>query len=271
MTPVWTESEQRLITGLAVGMGRMLSDLPASGIGQRGYVWDMACSEFESGCFALWNLGVALTATKDRKNISRDVASKLGIPAGSFKFLPEGDIRRILSRGPNTRSPLTEEIIEAYLDAAHSLGSLAPSRSTTRDSSSRYLGCGDVFQPHPVYEHEFGALIDTGYMEQCEGGVVCWSEKITPHMCNCYLWQRPSSYMDFEAVEALSKEALSLVPEEKRNRLHELASKHQERDFILILKQQFGGLFITHDPDGTPRPWPGDLRLARLVRYQLRG
>lgn len=118
---------------------------------------------------------------------------------------------------------------------------------------------------------EIEALERLGYIE-AQGQEACWTDKIAPAMQAAWLWDEMGRSRQAVEEERLAKEsaaALAAVSAFTRWRLRRAARRKSELDFAILLRDRFGGLFWTKNPDGSRRP-DSSVALVQAVYRALR-
>lgn len=263
--------EMQLMVELAVGIARRLATTvggPEAGYPEPGYVWHGASSDFENGCAVLWHLGAAQAAyggDQPIKNLRHDdavpaVTRKRGFPP-YFRPLAPDEVRATLGQGLPDDSPSLEEMLSAYIGLVCDYGAEGSKLSSERDP----------FLPPEQFRREIEALERLGYLER-RGREVLWTDKMAPTMQAAWLWQedgRSRHSVEEEALEQECAAALAATPAFTKWRLRRAARRSSELDFATILRDRFGGLYWTKNPDGSPRP-SSSVALLKAVRRALR-
>lgn len=267
---MWFLPERQLVAELSVGLARRLNSILSSKndgkwMTQEGYVHHLYTSDFENGCNVLWRLDVARAACgceEDRKELSFGTVVEEKIWPPYFRFYSEAAIRkRLAAEIPSTAPPL-DEILPAYLSVACDYGPSGSSLSSRREP----------FIPQREYLNEINLLAHCGYMGHLGEGVL-WTDQIGPAMQSAYLWERDNQSSETVAEAKLKKEclaALELTPEPTKRALAKEALRLSELDFAILLRDKFDGLYWGKNPDGTPRPDPGDIRFLKVMYKSLR-
>ena len=259
MTEDWTLPERYLSIELAIGIARRLTTIlsPSSEefserIGS-GYLWHMHTSDFTRGCHILWKLEVAYAAygsESHRKGFTfTNVIYEKAEPP-YFSFLNLEEIRKKLNEGFPKTAPNLEEIIGAYIAIVCNYGPMDALLSTNREP----------FYPQKEYIREVSALKKVGYLKEIDSKVI-WTEKIAPIMQQAHLWERDGRSSEAVRKELISEKSDSLLkdtPEMTIRILRREAKHSSELDFVVLLRDQFDGLFIRKNPGGTERTGQSD-------------
>src|SRR3979490_513859 len=175
----------RLAAELAVGLARRLWMTLHYDATDAGFCWHMFQSTFVEGCYALWELGVALAGTgeSDDPGMTRQqcVAYAKQHPGDKrfdldqqclFKFFPAPETRAGVLAYGELPDALFERLLAAYVDNACEWG----------PDGTPLCSDQDPFKPTVEFEREVDALVACGYAERC-GDMVKWTDKIAPVMC----------------------------------------------------------------------------------------
>jgi hypothetical protein len=176
----------RLAAELAVGLARRLWMTLHYDATDAGFCWHMFQSTFVEGCYALWELGVALASTGERDDpgMTRQqcVAYARQHPGDKrfdldqqclFKFFPAPETRAGVLAYGELPAALFGRLLAAYVDNACHYG---PDEETLLYSGP------EPFKPTVEFEDEIAALVACGYAERC-GAMVKWTDKIASVLC----------------------------------------------------------------------------------------
>jgi ribosomal protein L7/L12 len=195
----------RLAAELAVGLARRLWMALGHGATDAGFCWTHFQTTFIEGCYALWELDVALAGTEfggedgplgsDQGMTWQQYAAHARQDPREerfaqqwFKFLPAPETRAgVLAHG-ELPGALFERLLAAYVDNACVYGP-----DGTQLCSDR-----EPFKPTVEFEREIGALVECGYAERC-GDMVKWTDKIAAVMQVADFWEAPAVVMPDEA------------------------------------------------------------------------
>ncbi|MFK7814934.1 MAG: hypothetical protein AB8B92_01220 [Gammaproteobacteria bacterium] len=261
MSQNWSLPERKLVSELCVGMARNMSDVLTIAEGE--YYWHMATSCFEKGCNILWKLGVAVGATESGEadiTFQEEIAEQV-FPS-RYKFLSPNEIRSKILDGVYPASlTTTEEIISSYLGVVCDYGPNELLLSASRAE----------FKPQEVYLKEIDALVNMGYLER-HGSNVMWTDKISIAMKNNYFWDEGGSSSDLqqENIEQECIRLLDQIPEHTKLVLAKEAKQLSQLKFMLLLHDQFNGLFMSKNPDGSKRSDISNPQLVFAIQDYLR-
>ena len=218
----------RLAAELAVGLARRLWMTLHYDATDAGFCWHMFQTTFVEGCYALWELGVALAGTgeSDDPGMTRQqcVAYAKQYPGDKrfdldqqslFKFFPAPETRAGVLGYGELPDALFQRLLATYVDNACHYG---PDEETLLYSGP------EPFKPTVEFEDEIAALVACGYAERC-GAMVKWTDKIASVMCPEGFWADPTPPITLphdmlERVNELLQDgnpiaAMALVREEK--------------------------------------------------------
>ena len=180
----------RLAAELAVGLARRLWMTLHYDATDAGFCWHMFQSTFVEGCYALWELGVALAGTgeSDDPGMTRQqcVAYAKQHPGDKrfdldqqclFKFFPAPETRAGVLGYGELPDALFERLLAAYIENACEYG----------PDGTQLCSDQGLFKPTVEFEREIGALVECGYAERCED-MVKWTDKIAPVMRAEHCW-----------------------------------------------------------------------------------
>ena len=200
----------RLAAELAVGLARRLWMTLHYDATDAGFCWHMFQSTFVEGCYALWELGVALAGTgeSDDPGMTRQqcVAYAKQHPGDKrfdldqqclFKFFPAPETRAGVLGYGELPDALFERLLAAYVDNACHYG---PDEETLLYSGP------EPFKPTVEFECEIAALIECGYAERC-GAMVKWTDKIAPvmHPEGCWVDPTPPITLPPDVLERVNE------------------------------------------------------------------
>ena len=260
MSKNWSLPERKLIAELCVGMARNMSGVLTSA--KDGYYWHMATACFEQGCIMLWKLDVAVGATQSGESdiqFVEDISKK--VKPSSYKFLSSDQIRKKVLESLYPVCPSTEEIISSYLGVVCDYGATELLLPTTREE----------FKPQKMYLKELDALANMGYLERRDSNFI-WTDKITPAMEANYFWNESGSNNDDVQKKDITQECIRLLdqtPKHTKLVLAKEAKQLSQLKFMLLLHDQFDGLFMSKNPDGTKRLDVSDTRLVFEIQEHL--
>ena len=199
----------RLAAELAVGLARRLWMTLHYDATDAGFCWHMFQSTFVEGCYALWELGVALAGTgeSDDPGMTRQqcVAYAKQHPGDKrfdldqqclFKFFPAPETRAgVLGYGA-LPDALFERLLAAYIENACMYG----------PDGTQLCSDQGLFKPTIEFEGEIGALVACGYAERC-GAMVKWTDKIAPVMCpeGCWVDPTPPITLPHDVLERVNE------------------------------------------------------------------
>lgn len=270
----WTLPERQLSIELSIGIARRLTTIlspSSSEFSERigpGYLWHMHTSDFTRGCDILWKLEVAYAAYGQesyRKDFTvKNVKYEKTWPP-YFRFLNTEEIREKLNKGFPAAAPLPGKVIEAYISIVCNYGARDALLSTSREP----------FYSQKEYVREISALEKTDYLKTT-GSQVIWTKKIAPFMQQSGLWERDGRPSDAVRRELVSKKCDALLkntPEMTVRILQRKAQNSSELDFVVLLREQFDGLYIRKYPDGTERTGlsdPVEILVVKEIYRKLR-
>ena len=110
------------------------------------------------------------------------------------------------------------------------------------------------------------------YVER-RGMEVVWTDKIAPAMRAAYLWTddgQSSQAVEEAAFATECSDLLAQTPEITKRRLALEAARLSELDFVLLLRDQFDGLYLKTNPDGSLRAQTTDVRVVKAVYRALK-
>lgn len=201
-------SETALVTELAVGIARRLTDILArtsvADGAPPGHLHHAYTSAFEQGCGLLWNMGLA-TAADGAGPVALGVSQ--GIPA-YFKLMDDAAIRQTLSEEMLPTTPPLPVLLEAFIALACDYGA---------DAARRLPHTRTPFSPAPVNAAVVDALAEHGYLDRVEGDRFTWSDNIAPVMVAAYFWDEDGQNLSELAaaqVELEARRALDTLPPE---------------------------------------------------------
>ena len=185
----------RLAAELAVGLARRLWMTLHYDATDAGFCWHMFQTAFVDGCYALWELGVALAGTgeSDDPGMTRQqcVAYAKQHPGDKrfdpdqqslFKFFPAAETRAGMLGCDELPDALFERLLAAYVDNACHYG---PDEETLLYSGP------EPFKPTVEFACEIAALVECGYAER-HGDTIKWTDKMAPVLQSEGRWVDPA-------------------------------------------------------------------------------
>jgi hypothetical protein len=264
--PAWSLPERHLVTELAVGIARRLyAILTAQGAPEPGYLHHYYTTHFENGCGVLWRLGVAVAAydsEPERKGLAYGTITNEKVWPPYFKPFEAQEIRTALAGKAPASAPPLQEVIDAYISLACDYGPTGSALPAKREP----------FSPQAQYNREVEALIRFGFAERC-GSQARWTNKIAPAMRYACVWEddgRNSSDVAAQATAAECAALLAQTPDLTKRVLAQEAPRLSEMDFVLLLRDEFDGLYLKKNPDGSRRPEPAPALVIRAIYRALR-
>jgi hypothetical protein len=182
-------ARMRLAAELAVGLARRLWMTLGPEATDAGFCWTNFQSTFVEGCYALWELGVALAGTEDGDQgitWQQYIASAKQHPREArfgeqwFKFFPAPEIRAGVLAYGELPDALFERLLVAYVDNACEWG----------PDGTQLCSGPEPFKPTVEFEREIAALVECGYAECC-ADMVKWTDKMAPVMRAEHCWEDP--------------------------------------------------------------------------------
>jgi hypothetical protein len=267
MTLEWSLPERHLMAELAVGIARRLNDiLGPAGEGDHvgpGYVHHLGSSAFEYGCSVLWRLGLAYGAygpEPDRKDLTVQTIADAKRQPYYFRFLSPHEIRRALLENPIDPSVPIDWVLTGYLGVACDYK--PPTLPSERIP----------FVPALEYLREIDALANLGFVDHVPPQA-SWTDKVSIAMQSAFLWNADGQSTVTIARNGLREECdavLNSMPEFTKRRLAQEAKRLSELDFVMLLRDNYDGLYFKKNPDGTPRERSGNVELLKAIYRALR-
>jgi hypothetical protein len=199
----------RLAAELAVGLARRLWMTLHHDATDAGFCWHMFQSTFVEGCYALWELGVALAGT-DRSDDQGMTWQQCVVYAKQypgderfdlnqqslFKFFPAPETRAGVLAYCELPDALFERLLATYIDNACEYG----------PDGTQLCSHQGLFKSTVEFEREIAALVECGYAERC-GGMVKWTDKIAPVMRSEHCWvdPRPQITLPHDVLERVNE------------------------------------------------------------------